>query len=157
MNRKIAVVASALMVLAGVGIVGAGEVLDDSNMGLSKTSVFDTPSPMAFGHAATDPEDSDALPRSFPGAPPQVPHEIESMLPILAGDNQCLDCHDKPRSIGKKRKGRSPMPESHYAVAGDDKAKWKLSGARFTCVQCHVPQADVKPLVGNTFVNVRIE
>ena len=27
----------------------------------------------------------------------------------------------------------------------------KLNPARYNCTQCHVPQANVKPLVGNTF------
>jgi cytochrome c-type protein NapB len=27
----------------------------------------------------------------------------------------------------------------------------KLSQARYNCSQCHVPQANIKPLVGNTF------
>ena len=157
MKHKISITTGALTALIGLGIATAGELLDDTEMGLSKTSVFDTPSPTAFSHATTDPEDSEPLPRAFPGAPPQIPHEIESMLPILAKDNQCLDCHDEPRSIGKKRKGRSPIPESHYAVMGDDRSKWKLSGARFTCNQCHVPQVDVKPLVDNTFVNLSDE
>ena len=157
MNYRIAIVTGVLAGQLGLGIAMADELLDDSDIGLSKTSVFDTPSPAAFTYAMTDPEDSEALPRAFPGAPPQIPHEIQSMLPILVIDNQCIDCHDKPRSIGKKRKGRSPMPESHYSVTGADKSKWKLSGARFTCNQCHVPQADVGPLVNNTFVNLGVE
>ena len=29
----------------------------------------------------------------------------------------------------------------------------KVAGTRYFCTQCHVPQADTKPLVGNTFEN----
>ena len=29
----------------------------------------------------------------------------------------------------------------------------KISGTRFFCTQCHVPQVDAKPLVTNTFQN----
>jgi nitrate reductase (cytochrome), electron transfer subunit len=29
-----------------------------------------------------------------------------------------------------------------------------LSPRRYFCTQCHVPQADAKPLVGNTFLSV---
>lgn len=140
-----------LFAIAISGIVQAQQSLDDAQLGLDKSSVFDTPTPQAFSHAVLDPEDSDALPRSFPGAPPQVPHEIESMLPIVTDDNQCLECHDKPKHIGKKSSTRSPMPESHYAVKGENKKEWRMAGARFTCTQCHVPQADVGTLVDNTF------
>ncbi len=137
--------------IAMSGLVQAQQALDEAELGLSKFSVFDVPTPEAFSHVALDPEDSDALPRAYPGAPPQVPHEVESMLPIVANDNQCLDCHDKPKHIGKKSSTRSPMPESHYAKKGEDKKEWRMAGARFTCTQCHVPQAEVGNLVDNTF------
>ncbi len=29
----------------------------------------------------------------------------------------------------------------------------KVAGTRYFCTQCHVPQADAKPLVGNSFEN----
>ncbi len=140
-----------LFAIALSGIVHAQQSLDDTELGLSKSSVFDVPTPEAFSHVALDPEDSDALPRSFPGAPPQVPHEVESMLPIVTDDNQCLECHDKPQYIGRESSTRSPMPESHYAVKGENKKEWLMAGARFTCNQCHVPQAEVGNLVDNTF------
>ena len=76
-----------------------------------------------------------------------------------------------------KSMGATPIPESHFTdfrpstklvngkVVKDGKvvanatdikiAKFKklkkLNPARYNCSQCHVPQANVKPLVGNTF------
>jgi cytochrome c-type protein NapB len=77
-----------------------------------------------------------------------------------------------------KSVGATPIPESHFVdfrpttklgkngeVIKDGKvikntadvkiAKFKklkkLNPARYNCSQCHVPQANVKPLVGNTF------
>lgn len=143
----------ALFLVAGfVTTTQAGKPVSDTEIGLSKTSVFDTPAPDAWAYTKADPEDVDTLPRAFPGAPPQIPHEIATMLPIQTDSNLCLECHDNPRYIGKGYKGKSPMPESHYAVKGEKFSDWKMSGARFNCTQCHAPQAEgVKPLVENTF------
>lgn len=144
---------SLLTISINFAIVHAAELMDDAQLGLSKTSVFDVPTPQPFTYSDLEPEDSDSLPRAFPGAPPQVPHEIESLLPIAAVDNACLECHDKPRHIGKKSSTRAPMSESHYSVKGERKKDWKMAGLRYNCTQCHVPQAQVKPLVDNTFIN----
>lgn len=73
---------------------------------------------------------------------------------LKAANNACLGCHDKPNTIGKKEaKKLPPIPLSHYATTKDKSKKQqrKLSGARFLCTQCHVPQAQLKPLVGNSF------
>jgi cytochrome c-type protein NapB len=126
----------------------AGPVADDA-LGLSKTSVFDDPSPSAFDYPNISPSAAAALPRAYDGAPPQIPHKIEGLLPITAKKNACLGCHDDPSLIGKQAKGDpTPMPESHYdKVAG----KLELNNGRYVCNQCHVPQANVSELVGNTF------
>ncbi len=137
---------------ASYGVLKAeGVMFDDDKMGLSKTSVYDDPAPKTFEYRQASPSTSGVLPRAYDGAPPEVPHRIDKFLPITAEDNQCLDCHDEPALIGKpKIKGKpTPMPESHYVKAED--GSLKRSGARYTCVQCHVPQADVAELVGNSF------
>jgi cytochrome c-type protein NapB len=137
---------------ASYGVLNAeGVMLDDDKMGLSKTSVFDDPAPATFEYPGTAPAKAEALPRAYDGAPPQVPHRIDKYLPITAEDNQCLDCHDEPARIGKPAvKGKpTPMPVSHYVKADD--GSLKRSGARHACVQCHVPQAGVGELVGNSF------
>ena len=66
--------------------------VDDNEIGLSKTSVFDVPDPEAFVYDETRARYSKSMQRAFPGAPPQVPHEMVSMLPITLDDNQCLEC-----------------------------------------------------------------
>ncbi|ADV46853.1 nitrate reductase cytochrome c-type subunit [Nitratifractor salsuginis] len=113
--------------------------------------------------------------RSYVNAPPLIPHSIEGLVPITIKNNQCLGCH-MPNVA--KSVGATPIPESHFvdfrpstkldkngnivkdgkvvANATDVKvAKFKklkkLNPARYNCTQCHVPQANVKPLVGNTF------
>jgi cytochrome c-type protein NapB len=43
-----------------------------------------------------------------------------------------------------------PIGISHY-LTRDNVTLGSLSPRRYFCTQCHVPQADTKPLVGNTF------
>lgn len=137
-----------VLVLGACATAYLGEPIQDRELGLTKTSVFATPEPVAFAYPTVDPDESTNLPRAYEGAPPQVPHEVATMLPITMKKNECMECHDKPHLIGKGKKGIAPMPESHYVKVD---GKMKAWGARYVCDQCHVPQANVKPLVANTF------
>jgi cytochrome c-type protein NapB len=103
---------------------------------LSKTSVFDTPVPEPFAYPETKPGDNATLPRAWEGSPPLIPHRIETYLPIITDNNQCLDCHDKPQDIGKTKPAKPPMSRDHYATA----ELKEVAGTRFTCTQCHVPR-----------------
>jgi len=126
----------------------------DTDLGLSKTSVFGDPTPQPFEYNDDFPGTSRVLSRAYPGAPPQIPHNIDAFKPVTVANNACVGCHDKPNTIGKKEaKKLPPMPLSHYATTKDKSKQQqrKLSGARFLCTQCHVPQAKVKPLVENNF------
>jgi cytochrome c-type protein NapB len=135
------------------GALQAAEMTQiDSQMGLSKTSVYEDPTPDVFQYPQADPGESQTLPRAYSGAPPQIPHSIADFVPITAQQNACNGCHNKPARIGKNvAKGTPPpMPESHYHKA--DTGKLEFSDSRYICVQCHTPQANVKDLVGNTFM-----
>ena len=126
-----------------------------TDMGLSKTSVFDTPEPQTFAYSDKFPGSSTVLPRAYPNAPPQIPHNIDSFKPITAANNACVGCHTNPSLWGKEiPKGTpTPIPESHYTDLRNkpDTVGKQLVGARYVCTQCHVPQANVGVLVGNTF------
>ncbi len=147
--RKLALLSSALLLATGVAFAaGAGKAVSDSEIGLSKTSVNDVPVPDVFAYREADPTSSGVLPRAYDGAPPQVPHSIADFVPIKPDSNMCQACHMQPDNIGKKTKGEpTPLPISHYEP---DKAG-VMDAARYNCTQCHTPQAEVKPLVNNTF------
>ncbi len=143
--------------IIGIGIVAiitaacatASKPVADNEIGLSKTSVFEDPSPSVFEYPKTEPSAATALPRSWADAPPQIPHKTEQFMPITTNKNMCIVCHDKPGMMGKKVKGiATAMPESHYNKVD---ARWERSNARFNCTLCHAPQANVNDLVGNTF------
>jgi nitrate reductase (cytochrome), electron transfer subunit len=145
----------ALIGIAFVGLIGFGPIqaddqaLDPDQWGLSPTSVFDVPTPEAFGYPDTRPGSSELLPRGFPGAPPMVPHDVGGYLPITMDRNRCLTCHDDFELIGKaEAEDPTPMPKSHYA---ETDGRFTPSGHNHVCTQCHVPQADVPPLMGSTF------
>ena len=139
--------------LVATACAAAGPAVEDSSLGLSKTSVFDAPTPAAPVYDAPPPGVPVTAPaRYFSGAPPVIPHSVEGLVPITGQINSCLGCHDKPDMIGKKTKGvPTPMTASHYAdLWTKDKPSQKVSGARYNCDQCHAPQSDAKPLVRNT-------
>ena len=122
--------------------------ISDDQIGLSQTSVYDAPAPQAFQYRDNQPFSGEVLPRAYQGAPPQIPHDIQSFVPITRDNNMCVGCHQQPDKVGQKTKGQpTPLPASHYV---DVKAN-TLNMGRFVCTQCHAPQAKVSPLVGNTF------
>jgi len=130
--------------------------IPDQDLGLSKTSVFETPQPQAFGYPEQFPGTSNVLPRAYLNAPPQIPHNIESFLPVGKDHNMCLQCHNRPDQQGTVVEHQpTPIPKSHYTDLrfSPDKTTNTLIGARFICTQCHVPQAQVKALIENTFAS----
>ena len=66
---------------------------------------------------------------------PSIPHPIDGYL-VTRQENSCLECHDSPRDIGKKRvKGLPPpAPASHY---GKLEGKPQVDDAHFNCTSCH--------------------
>jgi len=144
MKHRAILAAVLLGTLAGC----ASMVLEDSQVSLRKTSVFDvvTPTPFGFdspGAALTIPP----LPGS--GMPPMISHTVDEYLPLTVKANECLDCHDKPDRIGKPvASGKArPAPANHYVKRGGTPA---LAGTQYNCMACHAPQADVPQLVRNT-------
>ena len=91
--------------------------------------------------------DKENIKRSFEEQPPLVPHTNEKYTIDLT-TNKCLDCHMKQE--GKEEAKSVEMSESHF-VDRDGNKLTKPAGGRHFCTQCHVPQVDAKPLVGNSF------
>ena len=124
--------------------------LDELNKG---ESVFDIPTPTVYTYSDAKPGYNDRLDTAWEELPPQVPHKVDEFLPVVMSDNQCLDCHDVPKYIGRPLntdrtiKNKSPMSKEHYANSELD----DVSGARFNCTQCHVPLSDAPALVDNTY------
>ena len=151
MKRHVLAVGTAVMMAAVAAI--AAEPIDENDMGLIEMNVFEAPTPQPFAYGDKFPGEAQNLPTAYPGAPPQIPHDISAFEPVTIKKNLCLRCHDKPELQGKQAEGEAtPMPPSHYRdVRTPDTATQRVDGSRFLCLQCHVPQAQVAPLVKNTF------
>lgn len=154
MNLGRTFLATAVAITA-VACANAGPPVPDNSLGLSKTSVFDTPTPKTVDYDEAAPGQGQTQARYFPGAPAVIPHNIDAFMPIKPDANACLGCHDRPDMSGKKAAGvPTPMPASHYSDPwAKDRSAGKVSGARYTCTLCHAPQTDAKPLVQNTLSN----
>jgi len=86
------------------------------------------------------------LRRSHKWQPPIIPHNIKGYQ-ITKNVNTCMTCHSSKAS---KESGATPVGKSHY-LDRDGKQLMTVSARRYFCLQCHVPQFDADPLVGNTF------
>jgi len=146
---------ASFMLMAASSAVLAAQPIKTNDMGLSKTSVFDVPTPKVYHYRDAQPGQSKLLPRAYPGAPPQIPHAISDFLPITTQSNMCISCHDLPEQWGKKLEAgmATPIPPTHYTDQRNAPGKVTdhLVGARYNCNQCHVPQTDAPALVENTF------
>ena len=122
--------------------------IDDSQLGLRKSSVFEVVTPAPFGFEGQGAGQTIA-PLAGSGMPPMISHAVDGYLPITTKSNGCLGCHDQPQAIGKAvAKGQpNAAPASHYTKGAD--GKLALAGASYNCIACHAPQAGVKPLIGN--------
>jgi nitrate reductase (cytochrome), electron transfer subunit len=85
--------------------------------------------------------------RTFSTQPPVIPHAIEGIDTVTLADNSCLMCHG-PQNY--KTMKAPKVSDSHFKDR-DGKMLAEVSSARHQCTACHVPQADAKPLVENTF------
>jgi cytochrome c-type protein NapB len=87
--------------------------------------------------------------RTFSTQPPVIPHAVDNFDEVTLEENQCMSCHS---AATYQKKAAPKIGDSHFInpVTGQKLAEG--SAARHNCVQCHVPQVDAPPLVGNAFV-----
>lgn len=158
----------ALAILVAIFGAGCSKTGNDSNasgvtttsendLGLRKSDIFteEEVSGVEANYSTAAPGTSTKIDRSYTNAPPMIPHEIKDLLPITIKNNQCISCHGRETAKDMKvsMPNLTPIPDTHYRDlrSKDQHDLGHLAGARFNCVQCHAPQADVKPLVENTF------
>jgi len=87
--------------------------------------------------------------RNYPEQPPTIPHTIAGYR-IDTNSNKCLSCHSRANSA----RVQAPMISITHYMDRDGQPLAAVAPRRYFCVQCHVPQKDVKPLVGNTFEDI---
>ncbi|MDX0110649.1 nitrate reductase [Sinorhizobium meliloti] len=84
--------------------------------------------------------------RAYPDQPPVIPHSIEGYQ-LSVNTNRCLSCHKRELT---QESGAPMISVTHY-MTREGQMLADVSPRRYFCTACHVPQADVRPLVGNTF------
>lgn len=87
--------------------------------------------------------------RAYPEQPPTIPHNIRDYQ-IDKNFNMCLSCHSRSASPITG----APMVSITHFYDRDGQALASVSPRRYFCVQCHVPQADVKPARTNDFESI---
>ena len=87
--------------------------------------------------------------RNYAMQPPTIPHSIDNYQ-VDKDFNRCMFCHARTAAEAAKS---IPVSITHY-MDRDNNVLADVSPRRYFCTQCHVPQADAKPLVGNSFVDV---
>jgi cytochrome c-type protein NapB len=84
--------------------------------------------------------------RAFAMQPPTIPHRIDGYQ-VDRNANRCVSCHARGRI---EESNAIAIPATHY-MDRDGTLRGDVSPRRYFCTQCHVPQDDVKPLIGNTY------
>jgi nitrate reductase (cytochrome), electron transfer subunit len=106
-------------------------------------AIPDTTRPPLLGNAVNDDQ---RLKRNYDMQPPIIPHRVDGYQ-IDKNFNKCLDCHAR----GKTEFSQAiPVSATHY-VDRSGKVLPHISTRRYFCMQCHVAQDPVAPLVGNGF------
>ncbi len=87
--------------------------------------------------------------RNFAMQPPTIPHTIDGYQ-VDKEFNRCMFCHARTRT---QETGAIPVSITHYQDRNGNMLA-DVSPRRYFCTQCHVAQAEAKPLIGNNFVDV---
>lgn len=90
-----------------------------------------------------------ALDSDYVYQPPLTPHNIRN-YEVSLNANKCLSCHSWKNA---KEMGATKISVTHF-INREDAVLADVSPRRYFCLQCHVPQAEAKPLVKNEFERV---
>ncbi|MBE0474955.1 nitrate reductase cytochrome c-type subunit [Rhodoferax sp.] len=146
MNKTLKV--SLLTLLAVTVVACASSAVQVGTLREASVSSADT-APDVKPYLGKRPGQFALIERSFASQPPLVPHNVDG-FDISQTENACWDCHSSDEFKGKKM----PMVSKSHLVKGTEaKADPELDMKRWQCDNCHVPQVDAKPLVGNDFTN----
>ncbi|HJV76544.1 MAG TPA: nitrate reductase cytochrome c-type subunit [Noviherbaspirillum sp.] len=96
-----------------------------------------------------NPDNSDVRrSRNYAMQPPIVPHKIEGYQ-LDKNANRCMMCHARTRT----QESQAPMISVTHFMDRDGNFLAELSPRRYFCLQCHVPQANLNPLINNQFID----
>ena len=142
-----------IIIVSGLcaGILLGAKAVSENDIGLRKAPLQneDKTRLQNFSYNNQAPGESQVFERAYENAPPMIPHSVEGLTDFTQSNNSCLDCHAPEVA---QDMGATPIPKSHTFDLRNKKAITDgISDSRWNCTQCHAPQSDAKPLVGNTF------
>ncbi len=112
------------------------------------TPITDEATPPPF----VDPDDSSVRrARNYAMQPPVIPHKIDGYQ-LDTHVNRCMFCHARTRVEDSK----APMISVTHFMNRDGNFLAELSPRQYFCLQCHVPQVPLAPLVESQFVDVDV-
>lgn len=111
------------------------------------TNIEDTRPTDSFKHFPND--NSTTIDTNYVYQPPLIPHAIRN-YEVSMNANKCLACH----SWKNAKEMKAPKVSVTHFMNREDQVLADVSPRRYFCLQCHVPQADAKPLVENEFQRV---
>ena len=95
-------------------------------------------------------DDKEPIERDYIQQPPLIPHSVESYR-INLKFNKCLTCHSW---ANYKEAKATKISQTHFEDR-EGQVLANVSARRYFCLQCHVPQVDVKPIIDNEFEPVQ--
>jgi cytochrome c-type protein NapB len=110
------------------------------------TAIVETTTPPPL----VNPDNSDIRrSRNYAMQPPVIPHKIEGYQ-VDKNANRCMMCHARTRT----QESQAPMISVTHFMDRQGNFLAELSPRRYFCLQCHVPQANLDPLIDNKFIDV---
>ncbi|MEG0052574.1 MAG: nitrate reductase cytochrome c-type subunit [Comamonas sp.] len=110
------------------------------------TPIMETTKPPVLGNAIND---DVRRTRNYAMQPPTIPHRVDGYQ-VDKNFNKCMDCHSRTKAEVSQA---VPVSVTHY-MDRDGHMLGQVSTRRYFCMQCHVSQDAVRPLVNNTFQDV---
>lgn len=92
------------------------------------------------------PKEQERMALNYVNQPPLIPHSIEGYQ-VTTNTNRCLQCH----GVESYRTTGAPRISPTHFMDSSGKVLPEVAPRRYFCLQCHVPQSDAPPIVGNSF------
>jgi len=152
MKKKLilALIGVSLFMLSLANADGVGENIASSNGGVaSLRGMSELNVTRAADQMKRVQRDRSPIDRDYVYQPPLIPHQTRH-YELSLNANKCLSCHSW-KYAGEM--GATKISVTHFQ-SREGQVLSDVSPRRYFCLQCHVVQADAKPLVENNFKRV---
>ncbi|WP_034691799.1 nitrate reductase cytochrome c-type subunit [Acidovorax sp. MR-S7] len=135
-----------LCMAAGLAVAQQQPARTFTDAARGPTPILETTKPPVLGNSVND---DLRRTRNYAMQPPVIPHRVDGYQ-VDKNFNKCMDCHARGRTDVSQA---IPVSITHY-MDRDGNVLGQISTRRYFCMQCHVSQDNVRPIVNNTFQDV---